>query len=81
MRAPLGSFDHVRPAPEALDLLVQPVADAVRHWRGTVPAQDLIHVDTDPDWADTATFWRSSGANPVAEIRTSYVPGSRFVRV
>ncbi|MFJ4715223.1 YbaK/EbsC family protein [Streptomyces sp. NPDC088785] len=56
MLAPIGDFAHVRPAPEALDLLVPPVADAVRHWRGAVPARDLVHVDTDPEWADTATF-------------------------
>ncbi|MFF1396696.1 YbaK/EbsC family protein [Streptomyces sp. NPDC058287] len=56
MRAPIGNFDHVRPAPEALDLLTDPVADAVRNWHGTVPAEQLIHVDTDPEWADTATF-------------------------
>ncbi|WP_328755188.1 MULTISPECIES: YbaK/EbsC family protein [unclassified Streptomyces] len=56
MRAPIGNFDHVRPAPEALDLLTGPVADAVRTWHGTVPAEQLIHVDTEPAWADTATF-------------------------
>ncbi|MEU4998708.1 YbaK/EbsC family protein [Streptomyces sp. NPDC021622] len=56
MRAPMGDFDAVRPAAEALDLLVTPVADAVRGWGGDVPAEQLIHVDTDPQWADTATF-------------------------
>ncbi|WJV50211.1 YbaK/EbsC family protein [Streptomyces flavofungini] len=56
MRAPLGDFDAVRPAPEALDLLVAPVAAAVRGWSGDVPVEELIHVDTDPRWADTATF-------------------------
>uniref|UniRef100_A0AAU1UGC3 YbaK/EbsC family protein n=1 Tax=Streptomyces sp. NBC_00119 TaxID=2975659 RepID=A0AAU1UGC3_9ACTN len=56
MRAPIGNFNHVRPAPEALDLLTGPVADAVRTWRGAVPAEQLIHVDTEPEWADTATF-------------------------
>ncbi|MFE0105544.1 YbaK/EbsC family protein [Streptomyces sp. NPDC059009] len=56
MRAPLGNFDVVRPAPEALDLLVAPVAAAVRAWAGAVPAEQLVHVDTDPEWADTATF-------------------------
>ncbi|WP_405780633.1 YbaK/EbsC family protein [Streptomyces sp. NBC_01378] len=56
MRAPIGNFDHVRPAPEALDLLTGPVADAVRTWHGAVPAEQLIHVDTEPEWADTATF-------------------------
>ncbi|TGB10561.1 YbaK/EbsC family protein [Streptomyces sp. MZ04] len=56
MRAPMGDFDAVRPATEALDLLVAPVADAVRGWSGDVPAEQLSHVDTDPQWADTATF-------------------------
>ncbi|RVU23874.1 hypothetical protein EOT10_17600 [Streptomyces antnestii] len=56
MRAPIGDFDLVRPAPQALDLLTEPVADAVRRWSGAVPAEQLIHVDTEPDWADTSTF-------------------------
>ncbi|GHE47649.1 hypothetical protein GCM10018785_16520 [Streptomyces longispororuber] len=56
MRAPIGDFDAVRPAPQALDLLVAPVADAVRGWSGPVPADELVHVDTEPEWADTATF-------------------------
>ncbi|MEU2563832.1 YbaK/EbsC family protein [Streptomyces longispororuber] len=56
MRAPIGDFDTVRPAPQALDLLVAPVADAVRGWSGPVPADELVHVDTEPEWADTATF-------------------------
>ncbi|WP_282793270.1 YbaK/EbsC family protein [Streptomyces sp. CC224B] len=56
MRAPIGDFDTVRPAPQALDLLVTPVADAVRGWSGPVPADELVHVDTEPEWADTATF-------------------------
>ncbi|MFG2503667.1 YbaK/EbsC family protein [Streptomyces sp. NPDC048441] len=56
MRAPMGDFDAVRPASEALDLLVAPVADAVRALTGAVPAAQVLHVDTDPQWADTATF-------------------------
>lgn len=52
----MGDFDDVRPAPEALDLLITPVADAVRGWSGTVPADEVLLVDTDPQWADTATF-------------------------
>ncbi|WP_394435727.1 YbaK/EbsC family protein [Streptomyces sp. SGAir0957] len=66
MRAPIGTFDAVRPAPDTLDLLTRPVADAVRHWRGTVPAQELIHVDTDPEWADTATFVEHYGPELLA---------------
>jgi prolyl-tRNA editing enzyme YbaK/EbsC (Cys-tRNA(Pro) deacylase) len=56
MRAPIGSFDDVRPAPDCLDLLTAPVADAVRNWQGDVPAQDLVYVDSDPEIADTAAF-------------------------
>ncbi|WP_020140519.1 YbaK/EbsC family protein [Streptomyces sp. 351MFTsu5.1] len=56
MDAPLGHFDHATPAPDALDVLTGPVADAVRHWSGSVPAEQIVYVDTDPRWADTAVF-------------------------
>ncbi|MCS0600702.1 YbaK/EbsC family protein [Streptomyces sp. LP11] len=56
MRAPIGDFDTAAPAPDRLDELTAPVADAVRDWRGTVPADRIVHVDTDPRWADTAVF-------------------------
>ncbi|MDQ0785774.1 YbaK/EbsC family protein [Streptomyces sp. B3I8] len=61
MRAPLGHFDSALPAPECLDTLVGPVADAVRHWAGAVPADQLVYVDTDPEWADTVTFVQHYG--------------------
>ncbi|MFD6415169.1 YbaK/EbsC family protein [Streptomyces sp. NPDC060194] len=56
MHAPLGHFDRAVPAPDCLDELTAPVADAVRHWRGSVPAEQIVYVDTDPQWADTAVF-------------------------
>ncbi|MFE9613590.1 YbaK/EbsC family protein [Streptomyces sp. NPDC006012] len=56
MRAPLGDFDTALPAPDCLDDLVAPVADAVRTWRGAVPAEQIVYVDTEPEWADTAVF-------------------------
>lgn len=56
MRAPLGHFDDAAPAPDRLDELTAPVADAVRRWSGTVPAEQIVYVDTDPQWADTAVF-------------------------
>jgi prolyl-tRNA editing enzyme YbaK/EbsC (Cys-tRNA(Pro) deacylase) len=56
MHAPIGHFDSARPAPDCLGELTRPVADAVRHWRGSVPADQIVYVDTDPQWADTATF-------------------------
>ncbi|MER7644091.1 YbaK/EbsC family protein [Streptomyces sp. NPDC126522] len=56
MHAPIGHFDHAVPAPDCLDELTRPVADAVRAWRGSVPVDQFVYVDTDPEWADTATF-------------------------
>lgn len=56
MHAPIGHFDHAVPAPDCLDELTRPVADAVRAWPGSVPADQFVYVDTDPEWADTATF-------------------------
>ncbi|MGW0911970.1 YbaK/EbsC family protein [Streptomyces sp. NPDC002784] len=56
MRAPIGHFDRAIPAPDCLDELTAPVADAVRHWSGGVPADQIVYVDTDPQWADTAVF-------------------------
>ncbi|MDG4860957.1 YbaK/EbsC family protein [Streptomyces sp. T-3] len=56
MRAPMGNFDDARTAPDSLGLLTAPVAEAVRHWRGTVPAEQIVYVDTDPEIADTSVF-------------------------
>ncbi|MCL7376616.1 YbaK/EbsC family protein [Streptomyces sp. 35G-GA-8] len=61
MRAPLGNFDNARPAPDCLEELTPPVADAVRAWRGDVPAEQLVYVDTDPAIADTAVFAEHHG--------------------
>jgi prolyl-tRNA editing enzyme YbaK/EbsC (Cys-tRNA(Pro) deacylase) len=66
MRAPLGNFDSASPAPDCLDQLVAPVAKAVRDWGGSIPADQLIHVDTEPQWADTATFVTHYGAELLA---------------
>ncbi|MGW1064281.1 YbaK/EbsC family protein [Streptomyces aureus] len=61
MRAPIGRFDHAFAAPDRLDDLVGPVADAVRGWRGGTPAEQIVYVDTNPEWADTAVFVRHYG--------------------
>ncbi|GAB2850729.1 YbaK/EbsC family protein [Streptomyces deserti] len=61
MRAPIGDFHHATPAPDCLDELTRPVADAVRHWRGSVPANQILYVETDPQWADTAVFVQHYG--------------------
>ncbi|MCX4545562.1 YbaK/EbsC family protein [Streptomyces sp. NBC_01565] len=56
MDAPFDRFDDARPAPELLDGLTPPVADALRAWRGSVSAERVFYVDSDPDIADTAAF-------------------------
>ncbi|WP_318204701.1 YbaK/EbsC family protein [Streptomyces sp. SCL15-4] len=56
MRAPIGDFETATPAPDCLDELTAPVADAVRAWQGTVAADQILYVDTDPRWADTSVF-------------------------
>ncbi|MDT0461842.1 YbaK/EbsC family protein [Streptomyces gibsoniae] len=61
MRAPIGDFDRAMPAPDCLDELTRPVADAVRHWSGGVPADRIVYVDTEPEWADTAVFLEHYG--------------------
>ena len=61
MRAPIGDFDNATPAPDCLDELARPVADAVRRWSGSVPADQIVYVDTEPDWADTAVFLEHYG--------------------
>ncbi|MFF4213464.1 YbaK/EbsC family protein [Streptomyces sp. NPDC001796] len=61
MRAPIGDFDHAVPAPDCLEELTAPVAGALRQWSGSVPAEQIVYVDTEPDWADTATFLEHYG--------------------
>ncbi|MDT9687673.1 YbaK/EbsC family protein [Streptomyces sp. P9(2023)] len=67
MRAPIGDFDNAVPAPDCLDQLTEPVAAAVRAWQGTVPAEQLLYVDTDPEIADTALFVEHYGAGLLDE--------------
>ncbi|MCH5674557.1 YbaK/EbsC family protein [Streptomyces gilvus] len=61
MDAPIGHFDTALPAPDALGELTAPVAAAVRDWGGSVPADQIVYVDTDPQWADTAVFVQHYG--------------------
>ncbi|GGQ50980.1 MULTISPECIES: YbaK/EbsC family protein [Streptomyces] len=63
MRAPIGNFDQAVPAPDCLDELTAPVAAAVRAWSGSVPADQILYVETDPRWADTAVFVEHYGSD------------------
>lgn len=62
MRAPIGTFEDASPAVDRLALLTAPVAEAVRAGWGGVPAEHILHVDTDPEIADTAVFVEHHGA-------------------
>ncbi|MGP8297035.1 YbaK/EbsC family protein [Streptomyces inhibens] len=57
----MDAFDDVRPAVECLDMLVEPVATAIRAWSGSLPAEELRYVDTDPAIADTALLVETYG--------------------
>ncbi|MCB5909228.1 YbaK/EbsC family protein [Streptomyces pinistramenti] len=62
MPVPMDAFDDVRPAIDCLDLLPEPVAAALRDWRGSVPVEEIRYVDTDPAIADTALLVEHYGA-------------------
>ncbi|MEU2285184.1 YbaK/EbsC family protein [Streptomyces sp. NPDC013178] len=77
MDAPIGHFDNARPAPGCLDELTRPVADAVRHWSGSVPADQIVYVDTDPQWADTAVFVEHYGQELLEQSANCVVVAGR----
>ncbi|MGW7172539.1 YbaK/EbsC family protein [Streptomyces xanthophaeus] len=77
MRAPIGPFDQARPATDCLDELTRPVADAVRSWRGSVPAEELLYVDTDPAIADTAAFVEHYGQELLAQSANCVIVAAR----
>ncbi|MFE1862167.1 YbaK/EbsC family protein [Streptomyces anandii] len=77
MRAPIGNFDQATPAPDCLDELTGPVADAVRDWRGGVPADRIVYVETDPQWADTAVFVEHYGRELLQQSANCVVVAGR----
>jgi prolyl-tRNA editing enzyme YbaK/EbsC (Cys-tRNA(Pro) deacylase) len=77
MRAPIGDFDTATPAPDCLDELTAPVADAVRNWRGGIPAEQIVYVDTEPEWADTAVFVQHYGSDLLEQSANCVVVAGR----
>ncbi|OIJ85905.1 hypothetical protein BIV25_42430 [Streptomyces sp. MUSC 14] len=77
MRAPIGDFDTATPAPDCLDDLIAPVADAVRQWRGAVSADRILYVETDPRWADTAVFVEHYGRDLLEQSANCVVVAGR----
>lgn len=62
MRAPVGEFEEAVPAAGS-GHCTGPAAVAVRGRHGTVPADQLLYVDTDPEKADTDAFVATYGAD------------------
>ncbi|MEU1628055.1 YbaK/EbsC family protein [Streptomyces sp. NPDC020096] len=81
MRAPIGNFDEALPASDHLDLLAPPVADALRAWRGPVPVDQVLYVDSDPADADTAVFGEVHGIPPELSANCVVVAGKRGQQV
>ncbi|RKN12535.1 YbaK/EbsC family protein [Streptomyces radicis] len=77
MRAPIGDFPDARPAPEALELLPEPVSAAVAAWSGPVPADQLVFVDSDPAVADTADFVAAHGSDLLSASANCVVVAGR----
>ncbi|MFF9286338.1 YbaK/EbsC family protein [Streptomyces griseosporeus] len=77
MDAPIGHFDRATPVPDCLDELTAPVADAVRRWNGSVPADRILYVDTDPRWADTAVFVEHYGRELLEQSANCVVVAGR----
>ncbi|MFG5719497.1 YbaK/EbsC family protein [Streptomyces murinus] len=63
MRAPIGDFETATPVTDCLAELTGPVAEAVRNWSAGIPADRVLYVDTNPDWADTAVFVEHYGGD------------------
>jgi prolyl-tRNA editing enzyme YbaK/EbsC (Cys-tRNA(Pro) deacylase) len=77
MTTPIGNFDHASPAARVPELLAPPVAAALAHWQGEVPVEELIHVDSDPDKADTAVWADTYGVTLRQSANCVVVAGKR----
>ena len=77
MHAPIGNFEQVLRASGHLDLLAPPVAEALRGWRGPVPVDQVLYVDSDPADADTAVFGEIHGVPPERSANCVVVAGRR----
>ncbi|MDF3291858.1 YbaK/EbsC family protein [Streptomyces silvisoli] len=77
MHAPIGNFAEVLQASDHLDLLAPPVAEALRAWRGPVPVDQVLYVDSDPADADTAVFGELHGIPPERSANCVVVAGRR----
>lgn len=77
VNAPFGSFATVHTAVERADLLVAPVAAALKRWTGEDPVESVLLVDTDPEKADTAVFCETYDVAPEVSANCVIVAARR----
>ncbi|MBB6034740.1 YbaK/EbsC family protein [Phytomonospora endophytica] len=77
VNAPFGSFDTVHTAVERADLLVAPVAAALKHWTAEDPVESVLLVDTDPEKADTTVFCETYDVAPEVSANCVIVAARR----
>jgi prolyl-tRNA editing enzyme YbaK/EbsC (Cys-tRNA(Pro) deacylase) len=72
-------LEALRPEPAVgrPDLLAPMVAEALRHWKGSVPVGEMAVVEIDPAVADTAEFCARYGIPPEESANCVVVAGRR----
>ena len=77
IHVPFGNFTSARRALDVSDLLAGPVAEALKSWDAPDAAHSVLHVDTDPDKADTAVFCAAHGVPLEASANCVVVAAKR----
>ncbi|MEY9872050.1 prolyl-tRNA editing enzyme YbaK/EbsC (Cys-tRNA(Pro) deacylase) [Streptacidiphilus sp. MAP12-33] len=77
VRAPFGEFGTVRRAVDVFDLLADPVVAALKGWEAEQPVEAVLHVDTDPEKADTAVFCDTYAVPPEVSANCVVVAAKR----
>lgn len=67
----------LHPALTRLDLLAGPVAAALEKWSGSVPVDEVLAAEIDPDLADTAAFCAHYGVPLEASVNCVVVAAKR----
>ncbi|MGW0660082.1 YbaK/EbsC family protein [Streptodolium elevatio] len=77
MDGPMGESLDLHPALTRLDLLADPVADALKQWTGPVPVHAVEVAEIDPDLADTAAFCAHYGVTLEESVNCVVVAAKR----
>ncbi|WP_436771760.1 YbaK/EbsC family protein [Yinghuangia sp. YIM S09857] len=73
----MGESLDLHPALTRLDLLADPVADALKQWSGPVPVDAVEVAEIDPDLADTAAFCAHYGVTLEESVNCVVVAAKR----